>query len=255
MKTPLVKNIYVLLDKAAPFATQLPYDNAGLLCGDENAKVSGITVCLDITPETVDFAKQAGHNLIVSHHPVIFKPVSNVLDGSIPYLLIQNGISAICAHTNLDAAAGGVNDRLCALLGIANAQPFDNGEFQGFPPVGRIGEVTDTDTYTFLEKVKNALHCDIRYFDSGKRIRRVAVCGGSGFDLAEAAKNAGADAFVTADIRHHEWLEAKELDLTLIDAGHFCTEYPITKDLEEMLQTAFAVPVAICPQSPPYRIF
>ena len=108
-----IKDIYNFIDSFAPFNTQEEWDNSGLLVGDKNAKVTKILFALDVTSDVIEQAKNVGANLIITHHPVIFKAISNVLSDSLMYKLISNNISIICAHTNYDKAVDGVNDILC----------------------------------------------------------------------------------------------------------------------------------------------
>jgi GTP cyclohydrolase I len=111
-------DIYAFIDGFAPFQTAMSFDNPGLLVGDDNTEVTTALLSLDITPEVVREAAELGAQLIVSHHPVIFHPLKKLSKGSVPYLLAQHSITAICAHTNLDMAAGGVNDCLAERLGL-----------------------------------------------------------------------------------------------------------------------------------------
>ena len=115
-----VKDIYTFIDKIAPFNTQEEWDNSGFLVGDENQVVNKILFALDITTDVVNQAIDCSADLIITHHPLIFKPVSNVLSDTIIYKLIENKISIICAHTNYDKAIDGVNDILCNTIGLNN---------------------------------------------------------------------------------------------------------------------------------------
>lgn len=252
---PQVCDVYMFLDRWAPFATQLETDNAGLLIGSGSTAVSGITVCFDITADVVRQAGSAGHNLIVSHHPVIFHPVLRVEGESLPYLLAAAGMSAICAHTNLDAAAGGVNDVLAAALDLREVQPLSEGG-EGGPPMARMGTLDrPMAPAVFAAYVKEKLGCGgVRYTDPGREIRRVAVLGGSGADLLETAAQAGADALVTGEARHHELLLAGRLGLSLVDGGHFCTERKIVDELCCRLSTAFSgLPVVAADEAEPAK--
>ena len=135
---PTVKNIYDFIDSIAPFETQCEWDNSGLLVGDSCREVSKIGVVLDITTEAIKYAAENGINLIVSHHPVIFRGIKTVTADDPTYMLIKNGISAICAHTSLDIAKGGVNDALADTLGFKNAEPLsDCGEAE----MARVAEI------------------------------------------------------------------------------------------------------------------
>lgn len=239
-----VIDIYDMLDDWAPFASQVRdhrmTDNAGLLIGDPQETISGVTVCLDITAEVVRQAVQNDCNLIVSHHPVIFSPMKTLPAGSVPYLLAQNGISAICAHTNLDAAAGGVNDTLAGALGLNEVVPLAEYADEQ-PPMARVGHLKNEYSAAELAAfVKDTLGCGmVRYTPAAGGIRRLALCGGSGADYLIAAKHAGAQALLTGEAKHHELLLARELDICLMDAGHFCTEHLIVNEIVKKLSARF----------------
>lgn len=249
-----VGHVYDMLNSIAPFETALPYDNPGLLVGGKEKVVTGIAVALDLTAETVKQAMQAGCNLMVSHHPVIFHPLKAVLQNTPVYQLVESGISAIAVHTNLDAAAGGVNDALCALLSLQAICDLPDPAFPQKPAIARIGMLQQKCSAVTLAKwVKQRLCCTgVRCVDAGYPIQRVAICGGAGGDLILPAKQAGADALVTADVRHHEMLLAKEIGLSVVDAGHYETESPIIPVLADRLRMAYPdLPIFICPQKAP----
>lgn len=122
-----IREVQAFLQQKAPFETAEGWDNAGLLAGNPDTAVSGILLTLDITPQTVDFAADNGFALIISHHPVIFHPLRRLTPDGAPYALARRGVAAICAHTNLDKASGGVNDTLAALLGLHEVQTTPDG--------------------------------------------------------------------------------------------------------------------------------
>ena len=121
-----VKDIYRFIDIIAPFSTQEEWDNSGLLVGEENKEVSRILFALDITSDVLNQAINANAELIITHHPIIFKPVSNILSDSLLYKLIENGISIISAHTNYDKAVDGVNDILCKTIGATKYEKVED---------------------------------------------------------------------------------------------------------------------------------
>ncbi|MDR1565072.1 MAG: Nif3-like dinuclear metal center hexameric protein [Oscillospiraceae bacterium] len=127
-----IKQINDYINKIAPYNTQMSFDNAGFLAGDINAECNTALVCLDITPRVIKEAVELGAELIVSHHPIIFSPLKSVTAGSIAYLLIKNNLAAICAHTNLDMASGGVNDALAEAIGLQNIRPIIPEHEQSF---------------------------------------------------------------------------------------------------------------------------
>lgn len=249
-------DVYDLLDSFAPFATQLEFDNSGLLVGGRETAVSGIAVCLDITPDAVAFARDNGCSLIVSHHPVIFDKIARIDRESVVYSLIENGISAICAHTNLDAAALGVNDCLARRLGIENAVPPADANYPGEASVARMGSIAPTDAREFVRRVKDALCADgVLYCCSDDEVRKVCVYGGAGHEFVGQAHEYGAQALVTSEIRQHEWLLAHELGLTVVDAGHFYTENVVIQPLARRLAAALdGIKVIEVRQRAPYEI-
>ncbi|HIS67040.1 MAG TPA: Nif3-like dinuclear metal center hexameric protein [Candidatus Scatomorpha merdipullorum] len=236
-----VKDILDFLDDKAPLDTQLDFDNAGFLCGDAAAEVTRVLVALDITDGVVAEAADFGAELIVSHHPVCFTPMKSVttddLTGRKFAAMLKGGISAICMHTNLDAAPGGVNDALCAALGAENlgllAPEHDT--------MSRLCRFAEPMEYAdFLAHVKSALGANgIRCAGPEKRVQLFGVCGGAGADFIPDAAARGCDAYITADVKHHQFLWAGELGIALVDAGHFSTENVVVPVLAGWLRERF----------------
>ncbi len=219
-----VSDILRLLCEKAPVEAKLGFDNVGLLVGRADRAVTRVLTALDITDEVIDEAFAVGAELIVSHHPLFFelKAVTDATwTGERALTLAERKIAAICMHTNLDAARGGVNDALLRALGGTYT-----GELDPETMIGRVGELDDTTTMAdFLPRVKAALRGNgLRYHDAGRPVRKIAVCGGSGGGEIALAYAAGCDTYVTADIKYDQFLEAKHLGINLIDADHFCTE-------------------------------
>ena len=211
-----VDEILTYVQQLAPPELAESWDNPGLLV-DCGAEVTSILVALDVTDEVIAEAEYQGCQLIVTHHPVIFKPLRSLARGSLPYRLIKKNISALCAHTNLDAAEGGVNDILCRLLGVQDVQPLDK--------LARIGRVRTTSADLLAEQCRQVLGAHVKLVDAGKPINRVAVVGGSGGDFLEAALAAGADALVTGEAGHHTALDARHAGLSLAET------YPLAPEL------------------------
>ena len=249
---PTVKNIYDFIDSIAPFEKQCEWDNSGLLIGNPCREISKIGVVLDITADAVKYAAERGIELIVSHHPVIFRPVKSLLDGDVSYMLAANGISAICAHTSLDCANGGVNDVLAETLGFKNPVPLsDSGEASMIRKV--VIDETEADALAML--VADRLSTGVQLADCGKTIDTVALCGGAGGDFISAVAESGCDAYITGEAKHHEFLAAKELGVTLIAAGHFETENPVVAVLANKIKENFDCEVEIIPQKSPVEYF
>ncbi len=247
----VVGDIYNALDSFCPFEVHEPWDNVGLLVGEKETEVSRAAVVLDITPDAVEKAHEAGAQLIVSHHPVIFHPIKNLGAHDPVYLLAKYGMNAICAHTNLDCADGGVNDVLAQCLGLENVRKIPSPSADTM--LLRAGELKDAlSPKNFAELVSLRLCCHVRYCDGGRSIKRVALCGGAGGEFFSDALAFGCEALVSGDVSHHEFLGAAACGVTLVAAGHFETENPIVKTLFEYLAGAVdAVEFFIVPQQSP----
>lgn len=231
------QDIYEALERIAPFSTQLSWDNSGFLIGAKHVPVTSCVVALDVTPEVIAFAKEKGASLIISHHPVIFSPLKAIEEQSVVWQAVCASMSIISAHTNLDLANGGVNDALADALGLSEVRLFENEE-----QLGRIGRLPHpTTAQEFAEEVKHKLvpNGHVSFCAGTKPIETVAVVGGSGGDLIAAAAACGADAYVTGEVRHHEWLIARELGLTMVCAGHAETESVVLRPLARMLADEF----------------
>lgn len=232
----LVKTVLDALDRFAPFSTCVEGDSVGLLVGSADKTVSRVAVALDVTTETVKQAKEAGCDLLVTHHPAYFGLLEEQPEDSAAALAQKLGLCIISAHTNLDAAKGGVNDVLAALLGIKNVEAIG---IEGEPlPMARVGELEAENAASLATFAGKKLGVGgVKFTECSGAISRVAVCGGSGGDFLIAAKNAGAQALVTGESKHHLRLLARELDVALIECGHFCTEQPIKKILAEIVRS------------------
>ena len=185
--------------------------------------------------EVVDYAIDSHVDLIVSHHPLIFRPIASINEenhiGRKIIKLLENGISVFSFHTRLDKVEGGVNDRLCQLLGIRNAVPFGEGD------LGRVGDIEyERMLDDFAYFVKETLDADtIRISDAFNPVRRVAVVGGDGKSYVADAIRQGADTYISGRIGYNVMEEAAEMGINLIEAGHYFTEQPICAVLQEML--------------------
>lgn len=242
-----VGKVFDFLQEKAPFELQEGFDNAGFLVGKEDASVSKILVTLDITEQVVQEAAEKGVQLIVAHHPVIFGEVKSLTDqtvtGRILLSLVEHGIAAICAHTNLDSVEGGVNDALALRLGLADIGQLKQAgvDGQGRPyGIGRVGLVPEQPLYDFAMAVKRLLGANgIRLVDGGKPVHMIAVGGGACADMMGDALAQGCDTFVTSDVKYHQFLEARALGLNLVDAGHFPTENVICPVMRNWLSKGF----------------
>ena len=247
-----VSDFYAYLDKICPFTLQEGWDNSGMLIGDDSKEVTRVALALDITNEVVDYAHQIGAELIISHHPVIFKAQKSFLKGNVAFNLASKGISAICAHTCLDCAEGGVNDVLADILEIENTEIFPCEEIPNLVRVGVLPEAMSC--HELAQKIKSELGGCVRYNDNGKMIESVALCGGSGGDFIGEITKAGIDAYITGDAGHHHFLDCAEGGVALFAAGHFETENPVISSLANRLRCEFSdIDITIIPQKSPVK--
>lgn len=241
-----VNDIREFINTLAPESTAADWDHVGLLCGRGDREVRRVLVALDASPAACREAKERGCQLLVTHHPVLFSldAVSDATPtGRTLLCLIENGIAAVNAHTNLDFAVGGVNDCLAARLRLTDTRVLDpmGTDAQGRPyGLLRGGSCAERPPREFARFVKSELHCEaVRWVEGRTPVRRVAVGGGSCSDALAQVAAWGFDAFVTADVKYHVFCEAEALGVTLIDAGHFETENPVCAYLTEKLRAAF----------------
>lgn len=228
-----VQQVYDFINERAPFETQVAYDNSGLLVGHPNNEVTGIHFALDVTNNIIDEAIAHGANLIVTHHPMMFSPIKRLVEtdyqARLLCRLIREGISLISAHTNLDQAAGGVNDVLAQRIGLTDIQ----GE--GFVRVGTLPSPMTAGE--LAESISAALGDVVRVMgDASARVEKVGMCSGSGADEWPAAAAMGAQAFLTGEAKHHIALEAADRGVVLLEAGHHATEEPGIFALAKALQ-------------------
>ena len=242
-----VADILQYVETLAPRTMKMEWDNVGLLCGSRGTAVNRLLVALDPFEGVCREAADWGAELIVTHHPLIFNPLTSVTDetdvGRSVGILCRHGISAIAAHTNLDCAPGGVNDCLAAKLGLSGVRVIHpegvDGEGREWGLLRR-GTVPEQTLDGFLGFVRAALGCEgLRYADGGKPVHIVAVGGGAcGSELMQAVE-AGCDTFVTSDIKYNDFWDARAQGLNLIDAGHFYTENPVVSMLAGKIAAAF----------------
>ena len=239
MKTCTVQTVAAAVNRLAPKKLAEEWDNPGLLVGDPSAEVKKIFVCLDVLDENISQAVKLGAQLMVAHHPLIFRVVKNVrFDlplGNKIARLIKNDLAVFAAHTNLDSAEGGVNDVLAKKIGLVDVKMIGEEEIS----MGRLGTLeTPMTAADFARHVKKSLNADnVRLVEAGDfMIGKVGVCGGAGAEFIQRAKFFGAQAFVTGDVKYHEAQAAVENGIHVVDAGHFATEFPIVHEIAEYLR-------------------
>ena len=233
-----ISDLEKYLATIAPWDLQLSFDNSGFLIGNPSSEVENVLLSLDITDDVVQEAIDCKAQCIVSHHPILFHPVSTLVEtpeNRKILRMIEHHIAAICLHTNLDIADGGVNDVLLSLFSAEKQDFLDNDH------CGRIGILPEPlPLYAFLSQCKSVLQTNgLRYYDAGNPVLRIAVMGGSGGSAVRDAFEKGCDTYLTSDIKYHDFILASELGINLIDGDHYCTENPIMYVLEEKLTAAF----------------
>ena len=216
-----VQQVLEILEQIAPPELACSWDNVGLLV-DAGRPVTSIMTALDITADVVRDAAESGCELIVSHHPVIFDPLRRVTAEDVPAMLLQNGISAICMHTNLDAAPGGVNDVLADLLRIENRRDFADN-------CGRM------------------LHTHCKFVEADHPVEKLAEVSGAGGSYLQQAIDEGADCLVTGEAAHHIAILAKQKGVGLVVAGHWGTEHPVVFALADALTERLPKEVTVAP--------
>ncbi len=241
-----VKDILAFINTVAPAYMKESWDNVGLNCGRMDKEVNTILVALVPFAGVCQEAVDVGADLLVTHHALLWNPgfiTDETQQGKNTLFLIEHGIPCINAHTNLDCAPGGVNDTLAKILGLTDVKvvnPVGTDEQGQEYGLLRCGFVKEQPLEGFLQHVKDVLGCSgLRYADGGKPVHKVCVGGGAcGSELMDAYK-AGCDTFVTADVKYNQFWDAKDLGMTIIDAGHFHTENPVVKVLADKIAAAF----------------
>lgn len=225
------------MERLAPRDSALSMDNVGLIVGTRKKEIRRVLVALDCTVQVADEAVLKGADLVLTHHPLLFHAVKRILpdapETAAVFRLIENGIGLFAAHTNLDAAEGGVNTELCRLLGICNeiAVPPES--------IMRVGELEkETTLFAFAKLVEEKLHTTALVAGSDRPVKRVAVMGGSGGGDCAFAKEYGADVYLTGECKHSQAIEAGVMGLAVIAAGHHETECPVLRPLIEYLQAS-----------------
>ena len=236
-----LSELYAFFESKLPRTLSCDWDNDGMMCCADPAKqVHRALVVLDVTDEIIDAAVTGGYDLILSHHPMIFRGLRSVEPSSLAAArtikLIRAGVSVFSFHTRLDAAEGGVNDALAAALGLTDVVPFGSGG----QAIGRIGLLsTPMLAQDFAKHVKETLGSPYACLaDAHRPAHRVAVLGGSGKDELQAACEAGADTYVSGELGHHPMTDAPDMGINLIEAGHFYTERTVLPVLQAMLAEA-----------------
>ena len=241
-----IQEILSILEAIAPPYLQESYDNAGLIVGDPETEVSGILFCLDSTEAVVEEALSLGCNLVIAHHPIVFRGLkrfngSNYVERTVMQAIRKN-VALYAIHTNLDNVyRQGVNTKIAEKLGLQQTRILLPKAGQTDIGAGILGVLPEAmDETAFLRHVKSALHAScVRHTAlREKPVRTVTVCGGSGSFLLSEALRAGADAFVTADFKYHEFFDA-EGRLVIADIGHYESEQFTIELLYDIIREKF----------------
>lgn len=240
-----VKDIEKAIEAFAPRCLQEDYDNSGLQVGDREMPVHGILLCLDVTEDILREAKARKCNMIVSHHPLLFSGLKQITGADpiqrIAMEAIRQNIAIYAAHTNLDAAGEGVSYEIANSLGVHDTHPLQPSDAEGETGLGVIGEIPPTPKLEFLRKVKECLNIQhLRYSGQSPQlvVRKVAVCGGAGASMIRTAIAAGADIYLTGDIKYHDYTSYAH-SIILADIGHFESELCTKKMFWRILRENF----------------
>lgn len=259
-----IQDITTHLESIAPAHLQESYDNAGLLVGNPTTEVTGVLTSLDCTEDIIAEAKARGCNLVVAHHPIVFRGLkrfngSNYVERTI-IKAIKEDVAIYAIHTNLDNVRHqGVNERIAQRLGLENLRLLGPKDEDGTIGSGMIGELPAAMEETaFLHHLKDRMVTPVVKHTQllEQPVKTVALCGGAGGFLLSQAKKAGAQAFVTSDYKYHEFFDA-DGDLVICDIGHYESEQFTTQLLAELLSKKFRTFAVLCTEriTNPVRYF
>jgi len=245
-----IKDIIETLEQFAPLPLQESYDNAGLQCGLTEAEVSGVLLCLDVTEAVLTEAVELGCNLVVSHHPLLFHGLRQVTDSSLVErcvrMAVKHDLVIYSAHTNLDNAEDGVNYRMAEKLGLIDVQflqprtvnlPDGRRVKAGSGVLGYLPEAEDS--LAFLQRVKQAFHVEALQHNPllERPVQSVALCGGAGDFMLDAAIDADADAFLTGEMHYHVW-HGHEHQIQIAVLGHYESEQYTREIFRDIIERA-----------------
>ena len=238
-----LKEIKKIIEEYIPDCLQESWDNSGMIIGDENAEIEKVLVTLDVTDGVIDEAIKTGSNLIISHHPVIFDDLK-ILDYGTPIgnrirKLITNNINVLSYHTNFDKVKDGTTDSVCSLLELKHIKNLTDEEYS----FGKIGEIDPMplNECVAMIKAKLGLKCVKYCGNESGIIRKIAVVSGSGSEFYYDAFKREADLFITAEVKHHIAIDCMDLNMAIVDAGHFETENLAMKNIYKILEDKIEV--------------
>ena len=241
-----IKEVLSALERFAPLPLQESWDNAGLQVGLTETEVSGALLCLDVNEKIVGEAIQKGCNLIVSHHPLLFrglKTISDLTDVQRTVMkAVREGICVISMHTNMDNAKGGVNYKMAEELGLRDvrflAPKTVDGVESGSGVIGELAEAQASDDFVLAVKKAFGVECAMCNELLLRPVRKVALCGGAGEFLLDDALNAGADAFITGEMHYHQYF-GYEQQIQICVIGHYQSEQYTAEIFRDIIEKEY----------------
>ena len=239
----LLSRFIEVIEKIAPTHLKEDFDNVGLMVGDENVEINKVLLALDCTDKVIEEAKEVGANLILTHHPLIFRKPSSITTESLLgrkiIKLIKNDINLYSAHTNWDSVRDGINDTIVMMLGFKSEEIIDRHKADSNAGIGRIVTLEEEVTLkVIIEKCKKTFSIEnLRYSgELDKKINKIAIINGSGQSYFEDAIKKGADLVITGDTTYHFVSDYTEMGMVILDIGHFKSEWPVLIEVNKKLE-------------------
>lgn len=240
-----VNNIIKEMELLAPTYLKEDFDNVGLMVGDKNKEVKKVLLALDCTLKVIEEAKKENVELIITHHPLIFKRPSSIttdtLQGKKIIELIKNDISLYSSHTNLDSVENGLNDTIVSILGFDNSKILEKNKRDDKAGLGRIVSLNESiQLEDLISKIKKSLNINnLRVVKGKDKVNKIAIINGSGQDFIGKAVALGADCIITGDTTYHFASDYKEMKISILDVGHFASEQITFFNVMENLKEKF----------------
>lgn len=240
-----VNNIIKEMELLAPTYLKEDFDNVGLMVGDKNKEVKKVLLALDCTLKVIEEAKKENVELIITHHPLIFKRPSSIttdtLQGKKIIELIKNDISLYSSHTNLDSVENGLNDTIVSILGFDNSKILEKNKRDDKAGLGRIVSLNESiQLEALISKIKKSLNINnLRVVKGKDKVNKIAIINGSGQDFIGKAVALGADCIITGDTTYHFASDYKEMEISILDVGHFASEQITFFNVMENLKEKF----------------
>ena len=240
-----VNNIIKEMELLAPTYLKEDFDNVGLMVGDKNKEVKKVLLALDCTLKVIEEAKKENVELIITHHPLIFKRPSSIttdtLQGKKIIELIKNDISLYSSHTNLDSVENGLNDTIVSILGFDNSKILEKNKRDDKAGLGRIVSLNESiQLEDLISKIKKSLNINnLRVVKGKDKVNKIAIINGSGQDFIGKAVALGADCIITGDTTYHFASDYKEMEISILDVGHFASEQITFFNVMENLKEKF----------------